>query len=295
MTMRNLVFLAFLPMTAATGGDASTPATVGLRLPKTSVIQYEPIFAEIVDPDRIPGSHGDRSRPAALFESRKIGDDKWTECPTQSSTFGLDKRSVTDAVGGQHEVMGLVIINRSDMLGPQCALGAVGGYEIRWDKGAPQRVFVKPVPEGEREGAGLMRDNPWKHEASFLGPLASSVYAGYIIFRLGPGFSQGPVFSARNRKSQAELFDAKAFEFSLRREETFVLAAKSQLTAHPEFIFADRARLALADALVFLGRCSEARDQLLKVQAGDEDGQRAARYLLELETVLGSQQSVCKS
>lgn len=77
-----------------------------------------------------------------------------------------------------------------------------------------------------------------------------------------------------------------------RLKELFASAVQTHLMAYPEFAFADQARLLLADDLVFLGRCEEARRDLLLVQSNTER-RIAMKYLAELDSLNVGAQSAC--
>lgn len=64
-------------------------------------------------------------------------------------------------------VWGPVTLNR-ELLGPQCAVDSPGAYEIRWLRGSPVRLTVKPVPDNERLGAELMRTLREPHPMHFF-------------------------------------------------------------------------------------------------------------------------------
>src|SRR5208283_2498509 len=126
-------------------------------------------------------------------------------------------------------------------------------------------VVVRPVPENERAGAALMRGTPLTKDASFVGKLASSAYAGYVIFRFFPERSEGPGKSMRERLAEERFFEKRQLQASIASRSRDALAMQIYLKAHPDFIFVDRARLVLADQLVFLGQCEDARRELRQV------------------------------
>ncbi|MGO9063286.1 MAG: hypothetical protein ACLQIH_00950 [Myxococcaceae bacterium] len=286
--------MAFLIAFIAAAGASTTDGTglSNLRLLKDTVLQYEPIYVEIIDPQTTQDWQNQKRQQLNAFESRKRGAEPWTHCAVRYPFVELKPQKFSDANGAVHQRLGPIIVNR-EFEGPQCDVAAVGEFEIRWSQGAPVRVVVQPVPENERAGAALMRGTPLSKTASFVGKLASSAYAGYVIFRFFPERSIGPENTMRERLAEEQHFEGSQLRASLASRSRDALAMQIFLKAHPDFIFADRARLLLADRLVFLGQCEDAHRELRQVTGESRDA--AAKYLYELELIEREGTGFCKA
>jgi hypothetical protein len=300
-----LLPLALLAACASTA--LAEGRTNELQLLKSRVILYEPVYARVhPGPDQWQGFHCNSRGPEVAFESRALESEKWVACPFRSWTGDYFAGTVCGPPRGDARGwLAPTVLNRLDdasMVG--CNINRPGKYQIRWMGGPPVTLVVLPVPKNERAAAALMTGTPLTPDASFRNNLAASVYAGYVLLlHFFPTGAMGPKFEANARSSQESFVadnadDPQVGEYAsfLRRllesRRSDALTWNTQLTAHPEFIFADDVRMLLADDLVFLGRCSEALRQLKRISS-DDKREIAANYLGQLEDVRTQPNSIC--
>ena len=258
---------------------ASEPREV--QLLKSHVIQYEPVYARVFP----TVEHWKHQGFETYFEMRKSGAKSWTPCP-KTSVYPFTRGTPADT---PRIPQGPIILNRLEFF-TGCELNDVGEYEIRWMDGVPETLVVMPVPAEEAEAAALMTGKPVT-DARFQDKFPSSVYAGYVLLGYFPGPAQGPAFAAELRASITRL-TVENLRFLDAQFSAQALALETQLLAHPEFIFADEARLHAAYGFVFVGQCDAALRQLMEVTSDQWRG-RATRYLEELAAVRSAPHSVC--
>jgi hypothetical protein len=279
--------MLLLGVSATSTGE---PRVAGLNVLKRKVIVYEPIYVTLRN---VPSSEewqrvkNSGRLPMAYLETRKRGTEPWLSCRFPSSDEHGPAKDIAVP-----EVVGPSIINRNDYF-PQCEMSDVGDYEVRWLGGVSTTVTVLPIPKSEIESAALMSGKPVNESSSFVGNLASSVYAGYVMLNFFPSRPAGPVFVARDRQSY-ETRRATLGPASNDTVDRWLRAALAEHSrdAHPEFIFADEARLLLVDHLVFVGKCRAAGVQFGQVRA-PAHLELARKYEDELRTVREQSNTIC--
>jgi hypothetical protein len=265
---------------------AASPAVPGGQVPevhllKNPVLLYEPVYAEVHKAKAVEGENSVREE----FEVRLKPEKVWQPCPRARA-----EARPSDSESG---VLGPFRVNDF------CKLPRPGVYEIRWGGGAVAQLTIKPIPPSELAGSELLRGKAMTRD------LATSVYAGYALVEPGPSPTFAPDFEMRSRLSYDDALRATPDE-RVRAQEVRSLQARLaeftevvaqlavHLKAHPEFPFADDARLERSGLLVFLGRCDEAALELRHLQS-TKLGEVAKQYLVELEDVKRAPNSVCSS
>jgi hypothetical protein len=277
-------------MACAAGQNMGPEAGPIVQFLKTPVLLHEPVYAEILDANAVPGWSSVRDNPRrqqGMFEVRAKDEKVWRGCVT----------AIDESVGIRNAGEG----PDATLLGPflidSCKLDAPGLYELRWGRGQGAKLVVLPVPASERAGEELLQGKP------ITLALASSVYAGYILVKPILSEAFGPEFQVRNRRSYAQLINESSGRLREEQEANFKREAarytesmallKAHLLAHPEFIFADYARLDLSSSMVFLGRCDEAELELRKVN-GASMSELVKKYLRQLQIAKAERNSVCR-
>lgn len=271
----------------------STSPGPEVRLLKNSVLLQEPVYAEVLNPRRASEWKETIFRQRyslKWFEVRRGEKGQWVRCTSDEP--------IIDYISGAAPPADDRDVERLDPLWLRtCGLDSAGKYWVRWGGGAASTLEMRSIPAQEQAGSELMGGR------ALTPSLATSVYAGYVLVGFEPpGKPAGPGLEARDRESYERLTRESTEE--LRREVVEALRKRmasetarvellsEQLRAHPEFVFADNARLTLVGLLTFLGRCSEAADHLAKVNAG-RWRDVAKEFSSELETVRRQQNSVC--
>jgi hypothetical protein len=265
---------------------AASPAVPGgqgpeVHLLKTPVLLYEPVYAEVHNAAACKHESSVRQE----FEVRLKPEKEWQPCPTA--------RAEARPADTESGVLGPFRLNDF------CKFPRPGVYEIRWAGGPLTQLTVKPIPPSELAGSELLRRKAMTRD------LATSVYAGYVLVEPGPHPTFAPNFEMRFRLSYDDAMRATHDERVRAQEERSLQTQLAEFTevvaqlavhlkAHPEFPFADDARLERSGILVFLGRCDEAALELRKLQA-TKWAQVAKEYLGELEAVKRAPNSVCSA
>jgi hypothetical protein len=273
LTKRTFPLLCWL---SCAGGPA-VPATQvpEVHLLKNPVLLYEPVYAEV---------HNE-SLVREEFEVRLKPETEWEPCPTARA----------EARPSASESVSVYPFRLNDF----CKFPSTGVYEIRWGGGAVTELTVQPIPPSELAGSELMRRKKMTRD------LAASVYAGYVLVHPGPHPTFAPNSEMSFRLSYDEERRAAPDERVRAQEERSLQKQLAEFTelvaqlaihleAHPEFPFADDARLERSGLLVFLGRCDEAALELRQVQS-TKWAPVAKHFLVELEAVKSAPNSVCRS